>query len=789
MIAIASLALWTACGSCGSCGEDDREVPVAEPEPEAGPSAEPVYAVPELATAAAPPSPDRSIGSGTRPLYPTPVRMTLADGVARLDPPLRATSVRPIERRPLAAISGIAAAGPVIELVDVDRGEVRWRNESCAAPAVHTTEDRIICAGWQGVKGLSVDDGSELWSSPVMFRAAHLRYVLGRDSEDPMLASVIDSQTGDTVAELIAPPDDGFDDAHAICPTDRGFDVYTWNDAGDLRKLSFGRSRGAPATGRRAWRRRLPMAPAKHELCGSPALVEVPIPGSSERTLHALSPRSGNDQARPLKVRGWWLAPDGGGIETSTADGIQKRSRQLEDEGVLVDGVALGRLVARRGALRLVRAMTGTLALVDDDGLRAWLGAPARVDRAVLAETRLLAGSWLSPPQSNADTALLYELPRERSAGAPPEAARGPTSIPEPKPQKVPPRPPGEPAIYRKRDAGTHAVSRFAIRGDRLYAVALEGRPSAKRGAGVAAFDLAARRWQWHATDACAPRAGVTGLAVADAVVVCAASEVHPGPGHLWAVDRSTGESRWKLELPTVDAVDAAGSAVVASYGPRALVVDATSGERLFELLSDNGHLPRITPVVAGDQTLVVAVETGGLLVARRAVAGGEVVWAARVNGYIYRLTPTATGVAVLMSTGELLLLDAATGEAKALPERSTMWELPPRSDRIVDTPVGTEGVSVLRAFGLGAGEQFRASLAITPPLRLSDNRGPGAPLVFLSHRGDGRIITVDPDSGRVTASYHDPPQMVPGAVFSAIVGGRPIVGALLARPLAVALF
>ncbi len=776
-----------ACGCSRACGGSDRDVPHAEPEPEAGvaPTRARALTPAKSPPPAKPPAATASIGRGSSPVHPKRVPLFLAPGLAPLDPPMRVQSVLEVPGRPLAVVSGLSASGPVLELVDVDRATIKWRNTTCAAPAVHATPDRIICAAWQGMKGLSVDTGEELWSSPMAFRAADQRWLIARDPADDKTGAILDTQTGKTLLELMAPEDETLDEVHALCRGDRSFDLYAWSAGGVLRRVNYPQMRNTASPGKRVWARRLPRAPAKIDPCDPIVLVELPNPGLVARTLYAVHQRGGNDAARPIRENGFWT--EGHGIAVATDDGVTLRSRGFDDKGTVVSGVWSGRLVARAGPLRLLRAPGDTLLLVDASGPRAWLAAPVRVSRAVLTQRHLLAGGWLTPPQSNVESALLYELPA-RGDGPPalPLPAPGEAHIPEPPPQRVPPRPTWKPATYQRPDTGTYAVTHPILAGQHLYAMAFERRPSATSGGAVAAFDLASHKWQWTSPAACAENAMPIGLAAARDVVVCASAENFPGPGHLRAVDVGTGAERWRMDLPTVDRIEAGGSAVVAVYGTRAAVIDAARGKVVYEIDSDNGYLPRIAVATDGELTRVVAVEPGGWLVARDPVSGAPA-WTVAVNGLVRELIPRTGGVTVALATGEVVLVDAADGSARSLPDWSSGWMV--RADAIVDQPPASEGVSLVRAVGTDAAERFRTAMAITPPLELAGMRGPGGALVLVSQRGEGRIIDLSPNGGKVRASYAFPEHLVPGSVFSTAVAGKPILGAVVQKPLGVVLF
>jgi len=783
-IVLAAALVAAGCGR--SCGGSHRDVPRAEPEPEAGVAPTRARAMtPAKAPPAAPAKLQATIGRGPSPVHPARVPLLLAPGLAPLDPPMRVQRVLAVPGRPLAVVSGLSADGPVVELVDVDRATIKWRNTSCGAPAVHATPDRIVCAAWQGMKGLSVDTGEALWSSPMAYRAARERWLVARDPADDKTGAILDAQTGKTLLELMAPENETFDEVHALCRGDRGFDVYAWSLAGVLRRINYPKMRNTASPGKRVWARRLSRAPATIDPCDPIVLVELPNPGQVARTLYAIHQRGGNDAVRPIAENGFWT--EGTGIAVANADGVTLRSRTLEEKSTMVSGVWSGRLVARDGDLRLLRAPGDTLLLVDDKGPRAWMAAPARVFEAIITQRRVLTGGWLMPPQSNVESPLLYELPgRGNGPPALPLPAPGVAHISEPPPQRVPPRPTWKPSTYQRPATGTYAVTHPILANHHIYALAFEKRPSATSGGGVAAFDLASRKWQWSAPSACAEKATPIGVAAARDVVVCAAAENFPGPGHLRAVDATTGAERWRLDLPTVDRIEAGGAAVVAVYGTRAAVIDAAKGKVVYEIDSDNGYLPQIAVATDGDVTRVVAVEPGGRLVARDPVNGAPA-WVLGINGYVRQLIPRTGGVAVQLAIGELVLVDAADGKARSLPDLSSGWMV--RADEVVDQPPASEGVSVVRAIGTDGAERFRTAMAITPPLDLARLREPGGALVLVSQRGEGRIIDMGPTGGKVRASYAFPDGMVLGSVFSTVVAGKPILGAVVQKPLGVVLF
>ncbi len=778
--------------TCAACGSDKKKDPPAAPAPIATPAVRPLFMRPPLAALPQAPDPTRTVGRGEKVVYPASRPLVYAHGAKRLDPPMRVQRVWAIPDRPLAAAAGMSRDGATVQMIDVDAGTIRWSDTNrCASPIVHTTTDRIVCAAWKGMKALDVDGGAVRWKSPLMFKAAWKRYAFGRDPEDPTRGSIIEVATGKVVVEVIAPPKQNFDDVKGLCASKRGFELYSWSAAGLMQRYHVARSRVWPVLVARKWRRRYGRRISKTDLCNATLLIELPSPGRAERSLIAVSRKSGKVIGASVAVFGWWPARAGSSIETATRSGVQQRSRTLKIERPLSAVRGPGRLVAQWNALRLVRGAGGTLGLLDKDGVRAWLAAPSRVQHAVITSRRLLAGSWLSPPQSAAEQLTLYDLPE------PGDAAVSKSPLPPPAPARVPylaakkpPRVSKVPArVYSLDSAGREGVSHMRLSGTRLYAVTLEGQPSKSRGAGIAAFDFARKKWLWHKENACPLNAFVVGLGVAGGHVVCGAHAHYPARGALVGRLIDTGERSWTVSFPTLDAVAAAGDVVVAIYGDRASVVDAKTGEINWSVSADNGHVPRIVPLEIDGKTRVVVVERG-MIVARDGRTG-QAAWSVAFRGTVRRLRAVHRGVAVVLAAGELVVLSGRDGSDRSIGAWSPRWDLAGRADFVIDRPRGSSGEVVLRAHNLDGTERFRAAYAIEGVPAISGWRGqdPASPLLLVSYVYGARMYRLDPRSGALRGAYALPPRTVRGVAFSTVVGGEPVVGALLKRPLAIHLY
>lgn len=781
-IALAALA---------ACGGGKSEDSTTERSPiDAGPPARYAHKVPIAPPAA--PAPSGTIGSGPDVEYLERVRLVLGKGVERPKSPMKVSKVWPISDRPLAVAYGTTAAGAMLQMIDLDSATIRWVDtEACVHPVVHTTTDRIICAGWKGIHGLNVDSPKRLWEQPLMFRAAGAGRIFARDATDPTRGSVIDVSTGKIVTNLLSPEKDTFDEVEAICYDDDGFDLYAWNDEGVVRKFRGGHHKMATEVDV-VWRRKLSHAPSKL-VCGDALLIEVPIPGSEVRTLTAHNRRTGKPLSRGLDVYGWWPAREGDGIETATAEGIQVRNRKLGKPKVIAEARVGGRLVASWADMRLVRSVSGTLMLLDGRGFQSWLGTPGSVDRAVMSSSHLLAGSWLMPSQSNAERLALYRLPPRDGDGAfdvVPGTTPRSEVIGNGVLMKVPATvevSPGARVDYPK--VGSHGVGEVIVDGERLYAVALESRPSPNGGAGLAAFDFRANKWLWNRDDVCAPNAAVVGLAAADGLLVCGAAELHPGGGAVTAVDSDTGDDRWEIELPTVDRVLAVGDAIVAVYGARSAVLSPADGSVVYEIESDRRNAPQVVVVPHGDGGVVVAVEPSGDLVGRK--PDGTPLWSVAINGYVRKMFVAGDRAAVHLATGELFLVAAGDGAATQLGKPGPTWHAPGGGDLVFDGPIGASGEVLVRAFELDGRQRLFAAYAVAGHTGLSKlrTRDPKAPLALMSRHGATRVRLIEPERGTALSSHMLPPRSVFHAVFTAAVDGRPIGGVVLQKPLGIQLF
>ncbi len=783
--ALLGAVVWLGAGACRDRSVEREHKVIAAP---------PLRLAHSAAAAPTPAQPERSLGRGPSIHYPRSIPLRLAADVAVLDPPMRVVKIRAIPGGDLAVASGLAAGAWVLELVDLDAGIIRWRAHHCHGPAVHATAEHIVCAGAVGIDALAVASGARVWSTSLQFAAADGERLFARapDGEGP--GYLVDVASGAAVTVVTPPQDESFAEVARLCASEGEADLYSWSAAGRFSRTHI--TTAAPARAELVWARGLGRPPTKVDVCDPVVLVETPIPGSSLRTLRALSAESGAEVGEAIKAQGWWSARAGAGIETATSAGIAWRGRDLAlVKTITADRIGIRSVDEWRGD-RLLRGPAGTLVVLRADESLLWLAAPAIVGDAVITGDRLLAGPWLSPPQSSADYLALYQLPAAASA-----SRQVPIWPPRPQPAGAvdvqplgPLHPAHDRAVVVASDVGAHAVSHVTMAGSELFMATLEKRPGRGYGAGVAAFDLRSRGFTWHRDGACPVNAVVAGVAVAGDVVVCGGARQSPSGGQLVALNRRDGVPLWSLDVPTVDAVSGAGDVIVVSYGSRAAVVDAAAGEVLYELESDNRHLPRVVPVELTDdrgqpRTLVIAVEQGGNIVARDPGLGGVVVWALATRGYIVALRRADAELAVTFTSGEVRLLSPADGADRVIGSWSSRWQLV--GDLLMADATGPLGSAFWRAFDASGSERFLSAYGLPAPLGVAALRGDeaGAPLLGLTYRGVPRLLHIEPRRGALVALYRLPPRHVRGGVFSAFVDGKPVIGAVLQKPAAVHFF
>ncbi|TMQ02860.1 MAG: hypothetical protein E6J91_49585, partial [Deltaproteobacteria bacterium] len=531
---------WVALVALAACepSEPTRDAPVVWVNPP-GPSGFPLGAIGgRLGRSQAPqPVVDLGITSAAGALAPLHLATAFAvpgDGPAR------------------AAMFGWEDGRPAIDLVDVDRGRIEWRDRAlCAAPIAGVTGEAIVCADEAGTRAIGLD-GAPRWHTRSRFVAFTAGRVVAGDGE---VAVVIDAARGDERARIRVP---GLPASAVIASCgDAGRELYAVGEDGRLVRIA-----DAPEGPVVRWAAPLGAILAI-DACDA-ATVLVSESGAAGPALVAIARATGKVTGRVDGVRGAWPARDGSErIEVATAVGIASYPRDLAGPAVQLGGPAVGELIASRGEHRLVRATPSTAVLLDRAGVRAYL--PLAALGAVLGDAALIATSWIGSPGETAHRLALP--PRWRRALRLPALHRGVALDAELR--DLPPvRPLEVAAAAALPDTGMRGVVAQAIDpadGAAVYAAAVD---RDGEGAAVARADLAAGRWRWQRIDGCGPGAPIA-LAVARDVVVCGA---RGRPATVRATSRD-GVARWEWTAANLDDVTAGGDVVAVLDADRATLL------------------------------------------------------------------------------------------------------------------------------------------------------------------------------------------------------------------------
>jgi hypothetical protein len=685
----------------------------------------------------------------------------------------------------LAPWPGTVGDRLVVEMVGVDDGRPRWRDGTgCQALVAHVTREVVVCSDAMGMTALDVRTGGVLWKEARHFAGAEDDLIVATATDEASFA-VLDAATGVVVAESAPPPGILARDVRRACPIDGGLELWTWGESGFARFTMV--QGGAPGP---VAQLALPGAPAKVDACGGTPLVELPIAGSIERTLYALAREPLATLGYPVVERGFWRG-EPGEVVVATGDGIEIRDGALGGARRVSDA-QVGRELAARGRRRLVRGAAGLPVLLEDHAPVSYLSGPVHVDSAVLGDRYVLGGGWQAPMRSNADHVDRFLLPAGEAGAEVPALVPGEPPDPPIISRDLPAEAPPGAAAVELPGAGAHDVGIvFLDPADPaiLYAAPMEARPSDQRGAGIAAFDLRARSWRWHAPDGC-PAGTPVAVAVARAVIACGSRGPFPGSGKVRAIARDGGTVLWTWEGATVDAVTADGDLVVVTVGRRARVLDAATGTALATVAADDGFLPRVVPFDLDGTGVLIGLERGAV-VARVPRAAMMPLWSVEVRGVVTAIASAGGRITVELASGELYLLDPRSGAATAAAGWARRWRPVGGSDLVLAEPQLPAGEE-WRLFGSGAdgAPRFAAGLAVEPPWLVgARGRDPAAPLALAYGPAARFVAIVDPWSGQVRARVALPARAVPGAAFATVVDGMPVAGAVLSQPLAAVLF
>lgn len=722
-------------------------------------------------------------------------------GVRKVEPLRQASAwAIPGDGPARAVVYGSDGDRPAIELIELDapRGRVAWRDDQrCAAPIVGATREAIVCADVHGTRAVGLD-GALRWSVPSAFLAfTGDRVTVTADGG----VAVLDAASGHERARVKLPRGVAADTVIASCDAQ----VFAATQDGKL---------VAARDGAIAWSVALGVVRGVDVgSCGEdePVIAAVQLP----QGLALVALVRGKPAGRIDGVLGRWPARTGAGLEVATARGVARYDRTLAT-GAPLALPPLGELIAARGDRRLVRATPLTAALLDRDGVRAYV-AFAAID-GVLGDRALLATSWTGSP---GETVHRFALPARvhRTLRLP---ARHPGVALDAELRDLPPlRPLALAGAATLADTATRGVAGYAIDpadGAALYAIALD-----RDHAAVARADLAGKRWLWQRTDGCATGQPLA-LAVARDVVVCATRGT---PSIVRATSRD-GAPRWQHVATGVDAIAAAGDAVVLYDADRLTVLDAGDGHVLARLASDDTAAMRAALVATPGATLLFTAEHGRVVA--RLARGLWPLWSVEVAGAVRALSASGDGVLVALEDGDAYRLDAQ-GAITALPGLGLAWyadgdvvagttrggpipgptpppaaptaaqifrrplqilkveiQTPPPMSTPIPPPPPLGDSWQLALFELTGGVRARNDYALPAPVSAPAPRGPaGSPLVIAYAAGEA--IVLDPRTGDPLRRVQLPDDAAPGAVFGTIVDGSPVAGALLGAPLRVVPF
>ena len=716
-----------------------------------------------------------------------------------------------------AVLSGAEGDHRAVELIDVDRGRVAWRDRTaCVAPVVGATAEAILCADEHGTRAVGLD-GVRRWETPATFVALTERRAVVSEAG---AAVVIDVASGRELARIRLPGGAAPDGVVASCG-EAGRELFAVGEDGRLARIVDGRGGAAAAA---LWS--VPLGGVL-AIDACDATVLVTEAGPAGQALVAISRATGKQSGRVDGIGGWWAARDGSAwLEVATPLGIARYPRDLAATAVQLGGPALGELVASRGDRRLVRATPSTAVLLDAGGVRSHLAFAAL--GAALGDTALIASSWIGSPGEVARR-LALPPPRRRSLRLPAMHRGVPVDA---ELRDLPPVLPLDVAeAVALADTGMAGVIAHAIDpadGAALYAIAVD---RAEQGA-VARADLAARRWRWQRIDGCGPGTPVA-IAVARDVVVCGAR----GRSATVRATSRDGGPRWEWTAANLDGVIAGGEVVVVHDAGRATVLDARDGRVRGHLASDDGAAVRAAivtldaPGARGGATLVVTAERGRI-VARLGDGGLLPVWSIAVTGVVRRLAASGDGVLVALEDGDAYRIDARSARVTALPGLGLAWhaagdvvtgqtlggplpapapppppptltqllrrplqilraevDVPPPMSTPIKPPPSLGDSWQLTLYELGGGLRARNDYALSAPVAPPVQGPPGSPLVVVYGQAQRDVCVLDPRTGDPLRRVSLPADAPPGGVFASVVDGSPVAGAVLASPLRVVLF
>ncbi len=562
-------------------------------------------------------------------------------------------------RAVIAGRTSPRATTETIDVIDVDRGHVLMRDSSCRDRVVGVTARSVVCAGPGGAHAIPIDGGARWQTEATFVMQSEAGIVVVRGAE----MAVLDPDTGDERARVVPAGGLATELVRAVCGTS-GTERYGVR-GGDVIRADAG-------VAKPTWTVKLgPLSRVRTlDACsGEHVLVDVDL--GSRRSLVSIDRATGIVAGRVEDVLAWWRSPRLDHLHVSLRDGVVEAPRDL---GVTTPtGLPrLGPLLAEHRDTRLVVATPGSAVLLGPDRTVRFAVA---AESAALGDRYLVAATATPAPGRNVRRFVLPAATQDPLGLT--HASEG-VSVPAELRDLPEPLPPG-PAV--SIDDSDDAVLQVAMASDGRTAYVLLA------GGGVVAIDVErrSRRWQGGACGGRREDGEARGaIAIAGSVVACAVSS---GTGAtITAVRREDGARMWSRDIERVERLDGAGALVVASSSDRAIVLDATTGETIRHLASDDGGPPRVAVVEVGGETVIVSVERGSV-VARLARRAMTALWVRAVDGVVRALSPSRDGVLVVLDDRDAYRLDAATGAVTMLPAIGVTWT--PVDDVLAATTAG----------------------------------------------------------------------------------------------------
>ncbi|MBP9088909.1 MAG: hypothetical protein KBG15_22500 [Kofleriaceae bacterium] len=623
---------------------------------------------------------------GTQPLWPytsVPVRAKLGRGVAPLaaaEVPVfaRPTITTPLElptvwqlpsARPLAAVAGQANGSAHIELIDIDAGEVLWRDSTtCAAPIVAVTSGLVICGDGNGLRALDLQGGLR-WTHPGQWVATSGAYLI---VARPERIEVINAESGALERELKMPASVSAAMLRGVCQHANGLDIVVVDGATVTRFIAPPDPAGAITP---TWTASLAATAVDFSDAAGGCRDEWIVQGATEPgdVLFSLSRLTGAAIARIPDVTGLVRRRDDSLLVSTTRNVINVNRRLLPLATDVATATRLselppfGRMVATFGDAALVQTSAHTAMFLDGALRVVWFELSGQ--SAAIGKQYVLAGNRLG----RADQSLhRYQVPvpsRDR-APSPRPTRRAPPGYVAAELRDLPAAVPlpVDRAITAAGEA-MHSVGAALIdpaQSAHVYVVTMAQAPTAQSHAGVSLLDLGSNQWRWHAHDACGPGAPLA-IAKSENTFLCASQDTGPQGATVTATDAS-GVVRWQWHGATIDAVSAQGRVVMLHRGHLVTILDETTGEPRGDLpLQPSTPAQAVLVAASSGAPWLVAVH-GTRLVVHTTAVGLVPLWAVHVSGVVETLQAFGSTVIVGLEDGDSYLVDIPTATVRAIP-------------------------------------------------------------------------------------------------------------------------